>query len=87
MTDRHFVNLFILHIFPLSQVEHTFCFALSVFFYAQFLLFGAKNHMICIFAAIMICVLLSDHAVDKMSVGRANENLIYILCYIMFENY
>ena len=46
-----------------------------------------ENHMICIFAVILICLLPSDHAVDKMSVGHANENEIYILYFILFENY
>ena len=44
-----------------------------------------ENH-ICIFAVILICLLPSDHAVDKMSVGHANENEIYILYFILFEN-
>ena len=43
VTDRHLINLFKWAISPLSQVDHTFCFALSVFFYAQFLPFGAKK--------------------------------------------
>ena len=28
-----------------------------------------------------------DLAVDKMSVGHANENEIYILYFVLFENY
>ena len=31
VTNRHLVNLFKWTIFPLSQVEYTFCFALSMF--------------------------------------------------------
>ena len=46
-----------------------------------------KNHMIFIFAVILIFLLPSDHAVDKMSVGQTNENEIYILYFILFENY
>ena len=49
VTDRHFLRdrqtfgiFFKWPIFPLSQVEHSFCFASSVFFYAQFLPFEAK---------------------------------------------
>ena len=43
--------------------------------------------MICIFAEILICLLPSDHAVDKMSVGHANTNKLYILYFTLFENY
>ena len=58
------------------------------FFYAHFFPFEAKkNHMICIFAVILIFLLPLDHAVDKMSVGHANENEIYIPNFILFENY
>ena len=57
------------------------------YFYALLLPFGAKNHMICFFSVILICLLPSDLAVDKMSVGHANENVIYILYFILFENY
>ena len=39
------------------------------------------------FAVILICMLPSDHAVDKMAVGHANENEIYILYLRLFENY
>ena len=49
--------------------------------------FGAKHHMMCICAVILICLLPSDHAVDKMSVSHANENEINILNFILFENY
>ena len=45
-----------------------------------------KNQMICIFAVILICLLPSDHAVDKMSVGHTNKNEMYILYFILFEN-
>ena len=42
--------------------------------------------MICIFAVILIWLLPSYHVVDKMSVGHANENEIYIMYFILFEN-
>ena len=88
MTDRHLVNLFKWHIFPLIQVEHKFCFALSVCFYMQnYGHLEQKNQMICIFAVILICLLPSDHVIDKMSVGHTNENEMYILYFILFENY
>ena len=57
------------------------------YFYALVLHLEQKNHMICIFAVILICLLPSDQAVDKMSVGHANENEINILYFILFENY
>ena len=45
-----------------------------------------KNYMIYIFAVIVIFLLPSDNAVDKMSVGHTNENGIYIH-FILFQNY
>ena len=54
--------------------EHTFCFALSMFFMHNSWHLEPKNPMICIFAVILINLLPSDHAVDKMSLGHANEN-------------
>ena len=44
-----------------------------------------KNQIIWIFAVILICLLPSDHAVDKISVGHTNENEIYVLYFILFE--
>ena len=60
--------------FYLCQFEHIFCFALSVYFYAQIFPFGEKNPMICIFAVTVIFLLPSDHVVEKMSVSHANKN-------------
>ena len=45
-----------------------------------------KNHMICIFAVILIFLLALGHAVDKMCVSHANENGIYFLHFNFFEN-
>ena len=44
-----------------------------------------KNHMICIFAFILIFMLPSDHVVEKMSVSPANENEISILYLISLK--
>ena len=74
-------------VFPLSQFEHTFCFALSVCFCAQICWFEEKNFMVCIFAVIYIFLLPSDHVVDKMSVSHANLIWKYIMYLILFENY
>ena len=72
-------------IFPLSQAQHKFGFALYFFMHKSSHL-EQKNRMICIFAVILICLLPSDHALDKMSVNHANENGMYILYFTLFEN-
>ena len=88
MTDRHLVNLFKWPIFPLCQVEHIYSpLPYQCSFMHNSCHLEQKNHMICIFAVILICMLPSDHAVNKMPVGHANENEIYILHFILFENY
>ena len=71
--------------FYLSQFEHIFGFALSAYFSAHIFPFGVKNHLICIFAVILIFLLPSDHVVEKMSVSHANENEIYILYFISLK--
>ena len=63
VTDRHFLR---------DRQTFTKLFKWPIFPLTQ--VEGAKNHMICIFAVILICMLPLDHAVDKMSVGHANEN-------------
>ena len=42
------------------------------------------GHMMWYFAIILICLLPSYHGVEKMSVGHANENEIYIMYFIVY---
>ena len=41
--------------------------------------------MVCILAVILIFLLPSDHAVDKMSVSHANEIWKHIMNLILFQ--
>ena len=86
-TDRHLINLFKWPIFPLSQVEHTLCSAISVFFLCTILAIWSEKSHDMYFAVILICMLPSDHAVDKMSVSHTNKNEIYMLYFVWFKNY
>ena len=74
MTDRHLQNYLNGLNFHLLRLNINCALPYPCYFYALVLPFGAKNHMICIFAVILIRLLPLDHAVDKMSVGHANEN-------------
>ena len=47
MTDRHFVKLFKLPKFPISQGEHTFCFAYPYFFMHHSCHLEQENQLIC----------------------------------------
>ena len=83
------ISFFMAHIFTKSGWTYILLCFIHVFFYTLFLQFEVRKkiRMICIFAVILICLSPSDHAVDEMSVGRANKSKIYILYFILFENY
>ena len=55
-------------------------------FYAKIGSFGEKKlHGMFFFAVILIFLLPSDHAVDKISVSHANEIWKYIMNLIWFQ--
>ena len=64
MTYRHLKYLVHEPVFPLSQFEHTFCFAVSVcFFMHKSVHLKGKFLIVCIYAVILIFLLPSDHVV------------------------
>ena len=71
--------------FYLSQFEFFFVLTYERIFMHKSFHLERKNHMICIFAVILIFLLPSYRVVEKMSVSHANENEIYILCFISLK--
>ena len=68
----------------LSQFEHVFGFALSVYFYAQILPFAGKKSHDMYFCSYSEFSVAPDLVVEKMSVSHANEIEIYNLYFISF---
>ena len=88
VTNRHLKNLVREPIFPLSQFEHTFYFAVSVcFLCTNMSIWRRKNFIVCIYAVILIFLLSSKQVVYKMSVSHANKLWKYTMYLILFEYY
>ena len=78
LRDLHTLEKFISRIRISVWTYILFC-AISVFFMHQSVHLERENCMVCIFAGVLICLLPSDHVVNKMSVSHANETWKYIM--------